>query len=80
MKDDDAILNGTVKVSIRMTPQMKKYFSNLARESGMTMSEFIRNVLVWFMMGVLTHQIEVPRVVSEFRKKYPPEKYLKTRK
>jgi len=78
--EDDEELNGTVRVSVRMTRKLKKYFESFAKENNMTLSEFIRNVLIWFQMGILTHQIEVPAIVKEFNKRFGPiNQYVKKR-
>jgi hypothetical protein len=73
-------MNSTVKVSIRMTKKLKKYFEDFARANNMTLSEFIRNVLIWFQMGILTHQIEVPVIVKEFNRRFGPiNEYIRKR-
>jgi hypothetical protein len=78
--EDDEELNGTVRVSVRMTRKLKKYFESFAKENNMTLSEFIRNVLIWFQMGILTHQIEVPAIVKEFNRRFGPiNQYVKKR-
>jgi hypothetical protein len=69
---EDEELNGTVRVSVRMTRKLKKYFESFAKENNMTLSEFIRSVLIWFQMGILTHQIEVPAIVKEFNRRFGP--------
>jgi len=80
MKDDEE-LNGTVRVSVRMTRKLKEYFESFARENNMTLSEFIRNVLIWFQMGILTHQIEVPAIVKEFNRRFGPiNEYVKKKR
>jgi hypothetical protein len=81
MIEDDEELNGTVRVSVRMTRKLKKYFESFAKENNMTLSEFIRNVLIWFQMGILTHQIEVPAIVKEFNKRFGPiNEYVKKKR
>jgi hypothetical protein len=81
MMEDDEELNETVRVSVRMTRKLKKYFESFAKENNMTLSEFIRNVLIWFQMGILTHQIEVPAIVKEFNKRFGPiNEYVKKKR
>jgi hypothetical protein len=79
--EDEEGLNGTVRVSVRMTRKLKKYFESFAKENNMTLSEFIRNVLIWFQMGILTHQIEVPAIVKEFNRRFGPiNEYVKKKR
>jgi len=58
---NDGEERGTTRISVRIPKSLKKYLENVARENRMTLSEFIRNALIWFQMGLLTKQIEIPK-------------------
>jgi len=53
-------INGSTRISVRIPKQLKRYLEEVARENRMTLSEFIRNALIWFQMGIITKSIEVP--------------------
>ena len=58
---NDGEEKGTTRISVRIPKSLKKYLESVARENQMTLSEFIRNALIWFQMGLLTKQIEIPK-------------------
>jgi|GEM_PF-2739814 Ribbon-helix-helix protein, copG family. len=57
MRDE---INGTTRISVRIPKQLKKYLEEIAKKNRMTLSEFIRNALIWFQMCVITNSIEIP--------------------
>jgi len=62
---NDGEEKGTTRISVRIPKNLKNYLESMARENQMTLSEFIRNALIWFQMGLLSKQIQIPKQNSK---------------
>jgi len=59
--------NKSEKISVRIPLGLKKYLEDLAEENGMTISELVRNALIWFQAGLIANKIELPKVNNKRR-------------
>ncbi len=68
--ENNDIENKEVKVTVRMSSKLRKYFEEFAEACGTNLSDFIRSVLIYFQMGLLTGDIDAESIIENFRRKY----------
>jgi len=60
----------TKKIVVRVSPQLKEFIDNFARENGMNTSEFVRRVLIYFNMAYILGKLTepLPKIREQFFK------------
>jgi predicted DNA binding CopG/RHH family protein len=66
----DNLEDREVKVTVRISSKLRKYFEEFAEACGTNLSDFIRSVLIYFQMGLLTGDIDAESIIENFKKKY----------
>jgi len=58
------------KIVVRVTPQLKHFLDRMAQENGITTSEFVRRVLIYFNMAYILGKLTepLPKLRQEFMK------------
>ena len=58
----------TKKIVIRVSPELKQFIDNFARDNGMNTSEFVRRVLIYFNMAYILGKLTepLPKIRKEF--------------
>lgn len=77
----------TKKIVFRVEDSLHEFIKAFAQRNGMSLSEFIRNVLIYFHTGYLLGEFQktMPELQEEFLKNFPNTKkemkqYLKMKK